>query len=186
MTWPRRASLMLSYQSQNPPSPSGSSRPSVNRARNVAVVEQRRDQAQGGFGVPHQRQAGDPQGVVHAGSPVPLRRSSRRCRRGCPRPGGGRRVVERVEAGRVGLVGVDEDDPVGVGGGQPVEDVGDQVAARVDDHGAAAGFDVAEDHVEQQGGFADAGLADHVHVLAGVGHVQADAVPADLRPARAP
>ena len=33
------------------------------------------------------------------------------------------------------------------GGGEPVEDVEDEVAVRVDDDGAAAGVDVLDDHV---------------------------------------
>jgi hypothetical protein len=42
---------------------------------------------------------------------------------------------------------------------------------------------VGQDHVQQQGALADAGLADQVHMLAGVGHVEANRVAADLRPA---
>jgi hypothetical protein len=42
---------------------------------------------------------------------------------------------------------------------------------------------IAENHVQQQCAFPDAGLPDHVDVLTGVGDVQTDAVMADLRPA---
>ena len=54
---------------------------------------------------------------------------------------------------------------------------------RVDDDDAAAGFDVIEDHVGHQGGFAGAGGAEQVDVLPGVGDGQGDGVAADLGPA---
>ena len=60
----------------------------------------------------------------------------------------------------------------------------DQVALGVDDDDAAAGVDVVEDHVEQQGGLAGAGGAEHVHVLAGVGDLQRR--PRGRRPAARP
>jgi hypothetical protein len=60
----------------------------------------------------------------------------------------------------VGLVGVDDDDPVGHQGGKPVEDVQGEVAFGVDDDHAAAGFDVVDGHVAHLGALAGAGGAE--------------------------
>ena len=61
---------------------------------------------------------------------------------------GPRQDVE--DRGGVGVLGVDEH-RAGLGAcGEPVAQVGDQVAFGVDDHHAAAGVDVAEDQVGEQ------------------------------------
>jgi hypothetical protein len=149
-----------------------------------AFVEQPGDQRQGGVGLTHQGQARDAQRVVDAGPPVPSEDLGEdpddvvdsQVRVAAVRAGGG----QRVEAARVGLVGVDDDQPFGGLGGEPVQDVDDQVASGVDDDDAAVGVHVGQDHVQQQRGFAGAGLADQVHVLAGVDGVQTHGVPAQL------
>src|SRR5712692_1079050 len=57
---------------------------------------------------------------------------------------------------------------------EPSEDVGDEVALRVDDHRAAPGRDVAEDEVGEQRGLAAAGRTHDVEVVAGVFWAQDD------------
>lgn len=57
---------------------------------------------------------------------------------------------------------------------QSHQDVGDQVALRVDDDLPAAGCGIGEDHARQQLGLAGAGRAEQVDVVAGVGNSQSD------------
>ena len=80
------------------------------------------------------------------------------------------RVVEGVEARWAGRVGRGRCSTARAsdGGGEAVGDVGDQVAFGVDDHDPAAGVDVGEDQLGEQGGFPGAGGADDVQVVAGV------------------
>ena len=49
-----------------------------------------------------------------------------------------------LRTGGVGLVGVEQDQPVADGGGEPVEDAEDEVTVRGDDDGSAAGVDVLD------------------------------------------
>jgi hypothetical protein len=94
------------------------------------VVEQRRDEGEGGAGVAHEGQAGHAQGVVDAGSPVALEDLGED-RHDVVH---GQVVVvagERVEPdAAVVLVGVEDHHPalLGQGGGDAVDDVGDEVA----------------------------------------------------------
>ena len=77
--------------------------------------------------------------------------------------------LEHVEDRRgVAVLGVEQHQPLGDLGGQPVEQVADEVAVGVDDDGAASGGDIVQHHVGDQGGLADAGRAKQVQVVAGV------------------
>ena len=134
---------------------------------------------QGDVRVAEQGEAGDAHDVVHPRPP----------RLGEDVPEDGHEVVddqvgvvafEGVEGGRVGLVGVEDDDLVRQPGGDAVEDVEDHVAVRVDDDGAAPGEDVVDGHVDQQRRLPGAGRPDHVRVVAGVDDRQRDRVAADL------
>ncbi|WP_369334341.1 hypothetical protein [Nonomuraea deserti] len=81
------------------------------------------------------------------------------------------RSGQDVEAGwAAGFGRVEQDGPADGAFREAVEDVVDEVALGVDDEGASAGVGVGEDEVGQEGGLADAGLAEDVQVLAGGGH----------------
>ena len=131
-------------------------------------------EAPGGRGVAEQGEAGGAQHVVGAWSPE----------------GGEDRAEDpdQVVDGEVGVgprqdvedrggvrvLGVDEH-RAGLGArGEPVAEVGDQVALGVDDHHAAAGVDVAEDEVGEQRRLAAARGAHDVEVVAGVGDGEGD------------
>src|SRR4051794_20374762 len=75
---------------------------------------------------------------------------------------------EGVEPGRVGLVRVENHQPVRDAQGEAGQDVGGEVAFGVDDHDAAAVGDVIQDQVSQEGGLAGAGRAEHVQVVPGI------------------
>lgn len=136
--------------------------------------QQRGEVFQGGAGHAQQGEQAVAQDVVGARAPVPFEDAA----------ADAHEVVhdqvavvagEGVEAGRVGLGGVDDDHAVGCGVRvEPVEDVVYEVAFGVDDHRAAFVAHVGQHHVGDQGGFADAGGADDVDVVAGVGGRQRD------------
>src|SRR6266536_2612724 len=151
MIWARSGGGVLSYHSQNPSRPSGSSRPTVNAARNCLSL------SSGGTRV-----------SVALAWRIRVRHATRstssmrgpQCRwkifekidtmlsttRSSSKPDSGLRVAPPF------LVGVDQDEAVGDGGRQPVQDVQRQVTLRVDDDHAAVGFDVVDDHVGHLGG----------------------------------
>src|SRR5947209_494275 len=53
----------------------------------------------------------------------------------------------RVTLACLSRVGVEQHDPVGDPGGEPVQHVEDEVAVRVDDHGAPTSKDPVNDHI---------------------------------------
>src|SRR4029453_15067133 len=72
------------------------------------------------------------------------------------------------------FVGVEQDQPPKGGFGEPVQEVGDQVAFGVDDHHSPASLNVLEGEVGDEGGLAGPGGAEQVEVLAGVGRGEPD------------
>ncbi len=149
--------------------------PGDGAAAGVGFGEQLRDRGQGAqvgaavVGGVAQGEDGGAQDVVGAGPP----------------PGGEQAghdadgvVGDQVDVGavqdvqrrrRCRVVGVDEHQPVQRPFGEPVEDLSDQVTFRVHREHTAAGVGVGEDHVRQQGRLSRPGLAEDVHVRAGVG-----------------
>ena len=80
------------------------------------------------------------------------------------------RAVEDVEAHRpVAQRRIDQDDPIPLAVGNAFEEVADQVALGVNHGDPAAGQDVVEGEVQDQGALAAAGRPTDVDVLAAVG-----------------
>ncbi len=71
-------------------------------------------------------------------------------------------------------VGVEQHHPARRLGGEPVEEIGDQVAFRVDHHDTAAGVGVGEDQLRHERRLPRSGRSEQVQVMAGVGYGKAD------------
>ena len=114
-----------------------------------------------------QGQAGGPQDVVGARPPCRLEETVHH-----PDHLVDRQVdvtaAKHVERRRLRVLGVDDDRALLSPVGQPVEDVLNQRAFWVDDHGAASRAHVVEHHVEEQRRLSRAGRPHHVHVVGGI------------------